>query len=185
MTLQCSLCLKMIKNSSIKSYLTKSVFKIFYYKSFECKKYLIIDYINLVYLCCHQAKKVQSCRHIFKVYIFRWKLNFPHFWHVIQVCFTWLLKWYDESSLDINWYVLSFKFFSSKSCCSSNFILAGFLYGEIGVTLILLIPFISNKTWRKLFKSRFLKGIENQFVYYFYILVAILILFFLGKLINF
>jgi len=61
-------------------------------------------------------------------------------------------------------------------------LIAGFLYGEIGVTLILLIPFISNKTWRKLFKSRFLKGIENQFVYYFYILVAILILFFLDAI---
>merc|ERR1711881_469553 len=31
-------------------------------------------------------------------------------------------------------------------------------------------------------KSRFLKGIENQFVYYFYILVAILILFFLDAI---
>ena len=60
-------------------------------------------------------------------------------------------------------------------------LIAGFLYAEIAVVLILLIPFISNKTWRKLFKSRFLKGIENQFIYYFYILVAILVLFFLGE----
>jgi len=33
----------------------------------------------------------------------------------------------------------------------------------------------------KVFKSRFLKGLENQLVYYFYVLVAILVLFFLGK----
>jgi len=61
-------------------------------------------------------------------------------------------------------------------------LIAGFLYAEIAVVLILLIPFISNKTWRKLFKSRFLKGIENQFIYYFYILVAILVLFFLDAI---
>lgn len=58
-------------------------------------------------------------------------------------------------------------------------LIAGFLYTEIVVILLLLIPFISNRTWNKLFKSRFLKGIENQFVYYFYVLVAILVLFFL------
>merc|ERR1712045_550794 len=61
-------------------------------------------------------------------------------------------------------------------------LIAGFLYGEIGVIFILLIPFISNKRWRQLFKSRFLKGIESQFIYYFYILVAILILFFLDAI---
>jgi len=61
-------------------------------------------------------------------------------------------------------------------------LIAGFLYGEIGVLFILLIPFISNKRWRQLFKSRFLKGIESQFIYYFYILVAILILFFLDAI---
>jgi len=61
-------------------------------------------------------------------------------------------------------------------------LIAGFLYGEIAVLFILLIPFISNKTWRELFKSRFLKGIESQFIYYFYILVAILILFFLDAI---
>merc|ERR1712045_1088738 len=61
-------------------------------------------------------------------------------------------------------------------------LIAGFLYGEIGVLFILLIPFISNKRWRQLFKSRFLKGIDSQFIYYFYILVAILILFFLDAI---
>ena len=61
-------------------------------------------------------------------------------------------------------------------------LIAGFLYVEIAVMTIFLIPFISNKTWRKLFKSRFLKAVENQLVYYFYIVVAILVLFFLGKM---
>lgn len=61
-------------------------------------------------------------------------------------------------------------------------LIAGFLYAEIAVILILLIPFISAKTWNKLFKSRFLKGLENQLIYYFYVLVAILVLFFLDAL---
>ena len=60
-------------------------------------------------------------------------------------------------------------------------LIAGFLYAEIAFILILLLPFISPKTWNKLFKSRFLKGLENQLIYYFYVLVAILVLFFLGK----
>jgi len=58
-------------------------------------------------------------------------------------------------------------------------IIAGFLYGEIAAVLLLLIPFISPRAWNKLFKSRLLKGLENQLIYYFYVLVTILVLFFL------
>jgi len=61
-------------------------------------------------------------------------------------------------------------------------LIAGFLYAEIVVVLFFLLPFISNRTWNKLFKSNFLKGLEKQFVYYFYILVAILVLFFLDAI---
>merc|ERR1712228_336384 len=51
-----------------------------------------------------------------------------------------------------------------------------------GTILLLLVPFISTKMWNKVFKSRFLKGLENQLIYYFYVLVAILILFFLDAI---
>lgn len=61
-------------------------------------------------------------------------------------------------------------------------IIAGFLYCEIAVCLILLIPFISARVWNKLFKSRFLRGLENQLIYYFYVLVTILVLFFLDAI---
>lgn len=61
-------------------------------------------------------------------------------------------------------------------------LIAGFLYAEIAVLLLLLLPFISNKMWHKLFKSRFLKGLESQLIYYFYVLVAILVLFFMDAL---
>jgi len=61
-------------------------------------------------------------------------------------------------------------------------IIAGFLYGEIAALLLLLIPFISPRTWNKLFKSRLLKGLESQLIYYFYVLVTILVLFFLDAI---
>jgi len=61
-------------------------------------------------------------------------------------------------------------------------LIAGFLYVEIAVMFLFLIPFISNKRWSQLFKSRFLKAVENQLVYYFYIVVAILVLFFLDAI---
>merc|ERR1712042_37750 len=41
---------------------------------------------------------------------------------------------------------------------------------------------ISTSMWNKVFKSRFLKGLESQLIYYFYVLVAILILFFLDAI---
>jgi len=61
-------------------------------------------------------------------------------------------------------------------------LIAGFLYAEIGVILLLLVPFIGTRMWSKVFKSRFLRGLESQLIYYFYVLVAILILFFLDAI---
>jgi len=61
-------------------------------------------------------------------------------------------------------------------------LIAGFLYAEIGTILLLLVPFISTKMWNKVFKSRFLRGLESQLIYYFYVLVAILVLFFLDAI---
>uniref|UniRef100_A0A0K2UJF7 Endoplasmic reticulum transmembrane protein n=1 Tax=Lepeophtheirus salmonis TaxID=72036 RepID=A0A0K2UJF7_LEPSM len=61
-------------------------------------------------------------------------------------------------------------------------LIAGFLYLEIGVIALLLFPFISPRIWSKFFKSKFLKGLENQLVYYFYVLLAILVLFFLDAI---
>jgi len=61
-------------------------------------------------------------------------------------------------------------------------LIAGFLYAEIGAILLLLVPFISTRMWNKVFKFKFLKGLESQLIYYFYVLVAILILFFLDAI---
>jgi len=53
---------------------------------------------------------------------------------------------------------------------------------EIGVILLLLVPFISSKMWNKVFRSNIIRGLESQLIYYFYVLVAILILFFLDSI---
>jgi len=61
-------------------------------------------------------------------------------------------------------------------------LIAGFLYLEIGAVLILMVPFLSTRTWHSFFKSRFLKGLQSQLSYYFYIIVAILLMFFLDAI---
>lgn len=61
-------------------------------------------------------------------------------------------------------------------------LVATFLYGEIGLVILLLIPFISSKTWQKLFKSRFLKSIESQANLYFMVFIVILVLLFIDSI---
>jgi len=61
-------------------------------------------------------------------------------------------------------------------------LVAGFLYIEIGIILLLLVPFISSKMWTKLLRSSLARGLETQLIYYFYVLIAVLILFFLDSI---
>jgi len=58
-------------------------------------------------------------------------------------------------------------------------LIAGFLYLEIGVVVLLMVPFVSSRTWHAVFKSRFLRGLQSQLITFFYIIAAILLLFFL------
>jgi len=55
-------------------------------------------------------------------------------------------------------------------------LIASFLYFEIFVVCLLLLPFISAQRWQKLFKSRFLRGLGQQVYIYFYVVLAFLIL---------
>ncbi|XP_065281668.1 B-cell receptor-associated protein 31 isoform X3 [Dermacentor albipictus] len=57
-------------------------------------------------------------------------------------------------------------------------IVAAFLYAEIAIVLLLMIPFISPRTWNKLFKSRFLKTLGSQADIYFTVMIVVLVLFF-------
>lgn len=58
-------------------------------------------------------------------------------------------------------------------------LIAGFLYVEIAVVLLLVLPVASPTRWQKLFKSRFLQSLSNQASVYFLILLGVLVLFLL------
>jgi B-cell receptor-associated protein 31 len=61
-------------------------------------------------------------------------------------------------------------------------IIASFLYTEIIVVLILVLPIASPQKWQRFFKSRFFKSIRDQAGIYFFVLLATLVLFFLDAL---
>ncbi|XP_067126629.1 B-cell receptor-associated protein 31-like [Centruroides vittatus] len=61
-------------------------------------------------------------------------------------------------------------------------LIATFLYVEISVVILLLLPFISPATWQKFFKSRFFKSLGNQANLYFTVFFVILVLFFLDSI---
>jgi len=56
-------------------------------------------------------------------------------------------------------------------------LIAGFLYLEIAIVLLLVLPIASPVRWQKLFKSRFLQAVSNQASIYFVVLLGILVLF--------
>ncbi|XP_073985774.1 B-cell receptor-associated protein 31 [Rhodnius prolixus] len=61
-------------------------------------------------------------------------------------------------------------------------LVAGFLYLEIFVVFILVLPFLSPKKWQSFFKSRFLQVLSNQTQWYFGFIVLILTLFLLDAI---
>lgn len=58
-------------------------------------------------------------------------------------------------------------------------IIAGFLYAEVVIVLLLVLPLASPTRWAKFFRSRFLAMIRNQAQIYFYLLLAVLVIFLL------
>jgi len=58
-------------------------------------------------------------------------------------------------------------------------IIAGFLYAEIALVLLLVLPIASPQKWSRFFKSRFLAMLEKQAQMYFYLLLGILVIFLL------
>lgn len=58
-------------------------------------------------------------------------------------------------------------------------LIASFLYIEIFVTLLLVLPIASPTRWQRFFKSRFLATIRSQSQVYFYLLLGLLVLFLL------
>ncbi|XP_035786601.1 B-cell receptor-associated protein 31-like [Anopheles albimanus] len=58
-------------------------------------------------------------------------------------------------------------------------IIASFLYVEIFIVLLLVLPLRSPQQWHRFFKSRFLAMLSRQAQTYFYLLLAVLVLFLL------
>ncbi|XP_055707389.1 B-cell receptor-associated protein 31 [Phlebotomus papatasi] len=56
-------------------------------------------------------------------------------------------------------------------------LIATFLYAEIGIVLLLVLPIASPMRWQKFFRSRFLAMIGRQAQMYFYLLLAVLVVF--------
>lgn len=58
-------------------------------------------------------------------------------------------------------------------------IIATFLYVEIFIVLLLVLPIASPMKWQKFFKSRFLSALSRQAQIYFYLLLGVLVIFLL------
>ncbi|XP_058459252.1 B-cell receptor-associated protein 31 isoform X1 [Malaya genurostris] len=58
-------------------------------------------------------------------------------------------------------------------------LIASFLYVEIVIVLLLVLPVASPKRWQRFFKSRFLEMLSRQAHTYFYLLLFVLVLFLL------
>lgn len=58
-------------------------------------------------------------------------------------------------------------------------IIASFLYVEIAIVLLFVLPIASPSRWQRFFKSRFLEMINRQAQVYFYLLLGVLVLFLL------
>ena len=71
--------------------------------------------------------------------------------------------------------------FCVKMCLQWTLV-AGFLYAENALLVLILLPFISDKFWNTILRIRFIRKLEKQFIYYFYCVVSILILCFLDSI---
>ena len=58
-------------------------------------------------------------------------------------------------------------------------LIASFLYVEIFIVLLLVLPVASPQRWQRFFKSRFLAMLSSQAQTYFYLLLFVLVLFLL------
>nr|CAI5864764.1 unnamed protein product [Callosobruchus analis] len=61
-------------------------------------------------------------------------------------------------------------------------LIAGFLYVEVAIVLLLVLPIASPRRWNAVFKSKFLQGLQKQAQFYFLILLSILVLFLLDAI---
>lgn len=58
-------------------------------------------------------------------------------------------------------------------------IIAGFLYTEVAIVLLLVLPLFSASKWNRFFKSKFLAAFARQAQIYFYLVLGVLVIFLL------
>ncbi|CAG9802145.1 unnamed protein product [Chironomus riparius] len=58
-------------------------------------------------------------------------------------------------------------------------LIAGFLYAEVAIVLLLVLPVFSASRWNRFFKSRFLAALSRQAQIYFYLMIGVLVIFLL------
>lgn len=58
-------------------------------------------------------------------------------------------------------------------------LIAGFLYSEVAIVLLLVLPVFSASRWNRFFKSRFLSALSRQAQIYFYLMLGVLVIFLL------
>lgn len=61
-------------------------------------------------------------------------------------------------------------------------IIASFLYLEVAVVLLLVLPVANPKRWQRIFRSRFLAVLNSQASLYFSVLLFVLVLFLLDAI---
>lgn len=61
-------------------------------------------------------------------------------------------------------------------------LIAGFLYAEIAVVLLLVLPVASPYKWNRFFKSKFLAMLSQQAHLYFFLIMGVLVLFLLDAI---
>lgn len=61
-------------------------------------------------------------------------------------------------------------------------LIAGFLYVEVAIVLMLVLPVASPTRWQKLFRSRFLQSLSSRASIYFVVLLGVLVLFLLDAI---
>lgn len=58
-------------------------------------------------------------------------------------------------------------------------LIAGFLYIEIAIVLLLVLPIFSPQRWNRILNSNFMKALKNQARYYFMLVFVVLLIFLL------
>jgi len=61
-------------------------------------------------------------------------------------------------------------------------LIAGFLYAEVAIIILMMLPILPPQRWQKIFRSRILTGLKAQASVYFTVVLGVLALFLLDAI---